>query len=98
MKIKDTDLFSGDYENDLEKNFDKSEIYSPEVEAEKIQKLVAAAKDYRKKKGQRITVRVYNNDLERIKYLAEEEGLPYQTYITSILHKLSTGRLKDAWS
>jgi predicted DNA binding CopG/RHH family protein len=96
MKKKSTDRFADDYERDLEENFDKSEVYSPEVEAEKIQQLVAAAKSYRKKKGQRITVRVYNSDLERIKYLAEEEGLPYQTYITSVLHKLSIGRLKDA--
>jgi predicted DNA binding CopG/RHH family protein len=95
MSTKATDPFAENYESDLEENFDKSEAYSPEVEAEKIQQLVAAAKDYRKKKGQRITVRVYNSDLDRIKYLAEEEGLSYQTYITSILHKLSIGRLKE---
>ena len=28
-----------------------------------------------------------------IKEIAEEEGLPYQTLVTSVLHKFSTGRL-----
>lgn len=32
---------------------------------------------------------------ENIKRMAAEEGLPYQTYITSILHKLCNGRLRD---
>jgi len=47
------------------------------------------------KKDKRITIRVYSSDLERLKILAAREGLPYQTYITSMLHKVSTGRLRD---
>jgi len=42
-----------------------------------------------------ITLRINKNDLERIKLEAEKEGLPYQTLITSILHKYSTHQLVD---
>jgi len=34
-------------------------------------------------------------DLLRFKKKAEEEGLPYQTLISSVLHKYISGRLED---
>ena len=55
----------------------------------------AAANYFRKQKEQRISIRVFAKDLECLKILAEEEGLPYQTLVTSILHKYTTGRLQD---
>lgn len=42
-----------------------------------------------------ITLRIKENDLEKIKYEAEKEGIPYQTLITSILHKYTTHQLVD---
>jgi len=42
-----------------------------------------------------ITLRINENDLERIKFEAEKEGIPYQTFITSILHKYTTKQLVD---
>ncbi len=42
-----------------------------------------------------ITLRINENDLERIKFEAEKEGIPYQTFITSILHKYTTHQLVD---
>lgn len=53
-----------------------------------------AAENYMKK-NKRITIRVYESDLETIKNMAADEGLNYQTFITSILHKVCTGRLKN---
>jgi predicted DNA binding CopG/RHH family protein len=53
-----------------------------------------AAKNYlRKNKEKRISIRIFAKDLERLRELAEEEGLPYQTLITSILHKFTIGKL-----
>jgi len=46
-------------------------------------------------KDKRITVRIYSKDLVRLKEMALEEGLPYQTFITSILHKVAQQRLID---
>lgn len=55
-----------------------------------------AAVDYmRRKKEQRISIRVFAKDLERLKEMAVEEGMPYQTLVTSILHKYTTGKLKS---
>jgi len=33
--------------------------------------------------------------VELLKAKALEEGLPYQTFVTSILHKFITGKLKE---
>jgi predicted DNA binding CopG/RHH family protein len=46
-------------------------------------------------KDRRITLRVSSIDLEGIQTRAIEEGIPYQTLISSILHKYVTGRLVD---
>lgn len=45
------------------------------------------------KKNQRISIRVSKQDLLGIQEKAVEEGLPYQTLITSIVHKYVAGRL-----
>ncbi|OGT49365.1 MAG: hypothetical protein A3F17_00600 [Gammaproteobacteria bacterium RIFCSPHIGHO2_12_FULL_41_15] len=84
-----------EYEQDIENNLDASKALKAKDKAHELSKLKAAAKEHLKKrnKEQRISIRVFANDLERIKQIAEEEGLPYQTLVTSILHKFSTGRL-----
>ncbi|MCJ7471352.1 MAG: antitoxin [Actinobacteria bacterium] len=42
-----------------------------------------------------ITLRLNENDLERIKSIAESEGIPYQTLISSVMHKYVKNRLVD---
>ena len=44
-------------------------------------------------KDKRITIRISSRDLEELQVKALEEGMPYQTLITSILHKYVSGRL-----
>jgi predicted DNA binding CopG/RHH family protein len=44
----------------------------------------------------RINVRISKRDVEALTTKALEEGIPYQTLVTSILHKYVTGRLKEA--
>jgi len=46
-------------------------------------------------KDQRMNIRITKNDLDGIKLKAIEEGLPYQTLVTSIIHKYVTGRLTE---
>jgi predicted DNA binding CopG/RHH family protein len=46
-------------------------------------------------KNKVITLRLNNNDLEQIKSLANTEGIPYQTLISSILHKYINDRFVD---
>ncbi|MBP5469570.1 MAG: antitoxin [Candidatus Riflebacteria bacterium] len=42
-----------------------------------------------------ITLRLIDKDIKALKDKALQEGLPYQTMITSIIHKYLTGALVD---
>ncbi|WP_045220117.1 antitoxin [Desulfonatronum thioautotrophicum] len=46
-------------------------------------------------KDKRINIRISSRDLIRLQMQAAREGVPYQTYIASSLHKLVSGRLKE---
>jgi len=47
------------------------------------------------KKDKRINIRISNRDLTAIQSRASEEGIPYQTFVSSIIHKYVSGSLKD---
>ncbi len=47
------------------------------------------------KKDNRINIRISSRDLTRIQKKAAKEGIPYQTLISSTLHKFITGKLKE---
>ena len=47
------------------------------------------------KKDKRINIRISNRDLTAIQSRALEEGIPYQTFVSSIIHKYVSGSLKD---
>lgn len=46
-------------------------------------------------KSERMNIRISPNDLKRLKIKAMEEGMPYQTLVSSIIHKYLTGRLSE---
>jgi len=56
--------------------------------------LVAAAKNTTRK-DKRINIRISNRDLLAIQLKASKEGIPYQTLVSSIIHKYISGSLKD---
>jgi len=58
------------------------------------QKRYQAIAKHSLKKDQRINIRLTTRDLMRIQKKAMQEGLPYQTLISSVLHKYVTGQLK----
>ena len=45
------------------------------------------------KKNKRISIRMSNHDYIGIQTKAVEEGIPYQTLITSVVHKYVSGKL-----
>jgi len=47
------------------------------------------------RKDKRVNIRMTERDLLRFQKKAAEEGLPYQTLISSVLHKYINGLLKD---
>ena len=46
-------------------------------------------------KDKRINIRISSKDLEEIQAIAVEDGIPYQTLISSILHRYVNGRLVE---
>ena len=77
------------YENEIENNAENF-VKISKTKKEKIEKIIDKA-------NQKIsvTLRLNNQDLESIKNRAIEEGLPYQTLISSILHKYAANKLID---
>lgn len=76
-------------EKAIEKEIDRLQPVSGDKE-EKIRNILAQVK-----KNRSISLRVSNFDLEKLKERANREGVPYQTLITSILHKYVTNQLFD---
>ena len=46
-------------------------------------------------KNERMNIRISPNDLRRLKIKAIEEGMPYQTLVSSIIHKYLIGRFLE---
>ena len=67
------------------KSLPKKEFLKEKTRFEKI-----AANTLKRKS---INIRVFESDIEKIKSIASNEGIPYQTFITSILHKVATGKV-----
>ena len=63
------------------------------VSEQKKKKIESILEKSQKKKV--ITLRLDSNDLEKIKSIADDEGIPYQTLISSILHKYVNDRFVD---
>ncbi|MBI5675680.1 MAG: antitoxin [Nitrospirae bacterium] len=78
-----------EYEKDIEKNILKYKKASKSKVA-KIEQIINKAGE---KKN--ISLRVNSQDLDQLKLKAEKEGVPYQTLISSILHKFVSDRLVD---
>jgi predicted DNA binding CopG/RHH family protein len=47
------------------------------------------------KKNKRVNIRTSHKVLEELQAIAIEDGIPYQTLMSSILHRYVTGRLVD---
>jgi predicted DNA binding CopG/RHH family protein len=62
-----------------------------EIEAKRYQEYAKAT--FRKDK--RINIRISEKDLVNLQKKALQEGLPYQTLISSVLHKYITGQFKE---
>ena len=63
----------------------------------KYKKIAASDIERRKqlRKEERINVRLTEDTLASLKDRAEEEGIPYQTLVSSVLHKYLNGKLVD---
>ena len=48
------------------------------------------------RKDKRLNIRISERDLLELQKRAVNEGLPYQTYVSSIIHKFINGNLVEA--
>ena len=48
------------------------------------------------KKDKRLNIRISERDLNELQKKAVSEGLPYQTFVSSIIHKYVNGKLVEA--
>jgi len=71
---------------------DLSQIKTDKENAKLLQK---SAKVFVKKKETKMNIRISSHELDKIKEKAEKEGLKYQTFIKSVLHKYITGQLVE---
>lgn len=63
-----------------------------------VKKEIARYREYAKsalRKNKRINIRISEIDILHIQRKAVEEGLPYQTLISSILHKYANGNVVE---
>ncbi len=63
------------------------------TDARKKELEAAATNTFRKDK--RINIRISNRELVAVQSRASEEGIPYQTLVSSIIHKYVSGSLRD---
>lgn len=82
-----------DYENDVLAAFERGELPSVATK-EELSRMRAAARATAAK-DRRVNIRLSSGDLSDIQTRALEEGMPYQTLITSVLHKYVTGQLGE---
>lgn len=81
-------------EKDILDSFERGEWKSvPNVKAEIEKHRKYARKTL--KKDKRVNIRIPSKVLEELQAIAIEDGIPYQTLMSSILHRYVTGRLVD---
>ena len=79
-------------EKDLMESIEREEWRSVKNIKQQKEKAIAAARNTLKK-DKRINLRLTQKDYRQIQIKAIEEGIPYQTLISSIVHKYLNGSL-----
>ena len=81
-------------EHELSESVERGEWQS----VENLDEEIAKSKEYARNtflKNQRMNIRISRKDLNALKIRAAEEGLPYQTLVSSIIHKYLSSNLVE---
>lgn len=81
-------------EKDLLRSLENDEwqtVENLQEEIERSQKIAKATM----KKNERMNIRMTKRDMDALKIKALEEGMPYQTLVSSVLHKYLAGNLVE---
>ena len=81
-------------ERDILESYERGE-WVPVADKEAVVARLKAAAANTLRKDRRVNIRITGYDLAALQNIALEEGIPYQTLMSSILHKYVTGRLVE---
>ena len=82
-------------EQELMEAVERGEFQPSKDAAERIAILKKAAIDSVNEREAK-NIRFYKRDLQRMRVIAAQKGIPYQTLISSVIHQYATGQLKEA--
>jgi predicted DNA binding CopG/RHH family protein len=82
-------------EEELMEGIEKMDLEQIKRPTEEEQKALKDAARQHIQKETKMNIRIDPYELNKIKEQAEKEGLKYQTFIKSIIHKYITGQLVD---
>jgi len=82
------------YEKEILEAFESGKLKKSKTEKQQIKRHAATA-EATFKKDARINIRLSSRDLRSLQARALMEGMPYQTFVSSILHKFIDGMLVD---
>lgn len=97
MKKNKRDIFDvklDDYEQEISDGVDQALEKDPLKSATNAVEEIAFAREAATnflRKDARVTLRLSSGDLSRLKQKAAYKGLPYQTFIASVLHEYAAG-------
>jgi len=80
-------------EKELISSLDEIDLSKIKNDKENSKLLKKSAKAFVKREETKMNIRISSSELEKIKAIALQEGLKYQTFIKSVLHKYITGQL-----
>jgi predicted DNA binding CopG/RHH family protein len=81
-----------EYEKGILESFERGELKPVKNSPAEKKRIQTYASGFLKK-NKRVNIRIAEYDLKAIQVKAMEEGIPYQTLISSVLHKFVNGRL-----
>lgn len=87
-------VFLDHEEKDLLESYNRDEWRQVRNPKKEIKKLKQYARNTLQK-DKRINIRMSSKDLDQVQVIAAQEGVPYQTLISSIIHKYVSGYLTE---
>jgi predicted DNA binding CopG/RHH family protein len=83
-----------DEEKDILESYENGEWVSVKDSKKEINKLQQCAKDTLNQ-NKRVSIRMTSKDLDQVQLIAVQEGIPYQTLVSNIIHKYVSGYLVE---
>jgi predicted DNA binding CopG/RHH family protein len=81
-------------EKDILDSYERGEwkpVNNPKMEIKKLREYARNTLQ----KDKRINIRISSKDLDQVQVIAAQEGIPYQTLISSVIHKYVSGYLLE---